>query len=82
MTLQHGKHAWYGTTTIGEKGQLVVPAEARKAMKLKRGDKLLVLGIGQDMLALSRLDNLEKLANHLEAKLKGIRTILQKTKTR
>lgn len=82
MNTQHQRHCWYGTTTIGERGQLVVPADARKAMKLKRGDKLLVLGIGHDMLALSRLDNLEKLANHLEAKLKGIRTILKKTKTR
>lgn len=82
MTLQHGKHAWYGTTTIGEKGQVVIPVEARAAMKLKKGNKLLVFGMGSDMLALSRLDNLEKLASHLEAKLKGIRTILKKTKTR
>ena len=33
----------YGLATIGEKGQIVVPAEARRALRLKKGDKLLVL---------------------------------------
>ncbi len=65
-------------TTVGEKGQVVIPSEARKAMKLKKGDKLLVFGMGRDLLAFSRLDNLERLAEHLEYKLSSIRTILNK----
>ena len=36
---------FYGTTTLGEKGQVVIPAEARKVMGIKKGDKLLVFGI-------------------------------------
>jgi AbrB family looped-hinge helix DNA binding protein len=31
-----------GTTTMGARGQVVVPVEARKAMRLKQGDKLMV----------------------------------------
>lgn len=33
----------YGSTTIGERGQVVIPAEVRKLFKVKAGDKLIVL---------------------------------------
>ncbi len=33
---------FYGSVTVGERGQVVVPAEARKAHRLQPGDKLLV----------------------------------------
>jgi len=33
----------YGTVTIGSKGQIVIPMEARKALKIKTGDKLIAL---------------------------------------
>jgi len=32
----------YGAVTIGERGQLVIPAELRKAFKIKSGDQLMV----------------------------------------
>ena len=32
----------YGAVTVGERGQLVIPAELRKALKIKSGDKLMV----------------------------------------
>jgi len=34
----------YGSTTVGERGQIVVPAEARQELGLDPGDKLLVFG--------------------------------------
>ncbi len=34
----------YGTATVGTKGQVVIPAEAREAMGIKTGDKLYVFG--------------------------------------
>ncbi len=70
---------FYGTTTIGEKGQIVIPAEARTAMKLEKGDKLLVFGMGEDMIAFSKLSELEKFASHLSEKLESIRTIIKKS---
>ena len=66
----------YGTTTIGEKGQVVIPAEARKALGLVPGEKLLVFGMGREMLALARLSNLEKFASHLARHLAAIRTAI------
>ena len=70
---------FYGTTTLGEKGQAVIPAEAREVMGIKKGEKLLVFGMGNDMLVLSKLSNLEKFASHLADRLKTIRAIMKKT---
>jgi len=32
----------YGAVTVGERGQLVIPAEIRKALNIKSGDQLMV----------------------------------------
>jgi AbrB family looped-hinge helix DNA binding protein len=33
----------YGVATISERGQVVIPAEVRKSLRVKPGDKLIVL---------------------------------------
>lgn len=71
---------FYGTTTMGGKGQIVVPVEARKFMKLKKGEKLLVFGMGCDMLVISKLSNLEQFEAHLAKKLSSIRNIIKNSK--
>ena len=38
-----GKH-FFGSVTVGEKGQIVIPAKARKVFDIKAGDQLIVLG--------------------------------------
>ncbi len=43
--LPHGQLAadfFYGTVTVGERGQVVIPARARKQHRLEPGEKLLV----------------------------------------
>ncbi len=35
---------FWGTASVGSKGQVVIPAEAREALGIKSGDKLLVVG--------------------------------------
>ena len=71
---------FYGTTTLGEKGQVGVPIEARTAMGIKKGDKLLVFGMGCDMLAFSKLSKVEQFASHLAGRLDVIRDIIKKSK--
>jgi len=34
---------FYGSTTVGERGQIVLPAKLRKDFKINKGDKLLVI---------------------------------------
>lgn len=38
-----GKH-FFGAVTVGERGQIVIPQEARRLFKISPGDKLLILG--------------------------------------
>ncbi len=71
---------FYGATTIGEKGQVVIPMEARKALGLKKGEKLLVFGMGCDMVAFSKLSKVEQFASHLSNRLGAIRKIIKKIK--
>lgn len=72
----------YGTTTIGEKGQVVIPIEVRQVMDLKKSDKLLVFGMDRDILAFAKLSHLEKLASHLSDHLERIRRIIKKTNSK
>ena len=72
------RELFYGTVTLGERGQVVVPAEAREAMNLKKGEKLLVFGMGPHMLALTKLEEFEA---HLASRLEAVRTIRKKTQS-
>ncbi len=51
----------YGTATLGTKGQVVIPAQARKDLKLKMGDQLLVMGKLGKVVALMKADQIEDL---------------------
>ena len=42
MNIHEGKYAWM--VKIGEKGQFVIPKEAREIFELYPGDEILVLG--------------------------------------
>lgn len=42
MEQPKGKYAW--TVKVGEKGQIVIPKEARDVFNIKPGDTLLILG--------------------------------------
>lgn len=42
MTQPKGKYAW--TVKVGEKGQIVIPKEAREVFNINPGDTLILLG--------------------------------------
>ncbi len=42
MDAPRGKYAW--TATVGEKGQIVIPKQAREIFGIRPGDVLLLLG--------------------------------------
>lgn len=42
MNAPEGKYAW--TATVGEKGQIVIPKQARDIFEIRPGDTLLLLG--------------------------------------
>ena len=50
MTTPEGKYAW--TATVGEKGQIVIPKQAREVFGIRPGDTVLILGDVQRGLAI------------------------------
>lgn len=49
MNIKRTLHCRYivGTTTLGERGQVVIPKELRRALKLKSGHKFIVMNHDQ-----------------------------------
>ena len=54
MSRPEGRYAW--TVTVGEKGQIVIPKQAREIFGIKPGDTLLVLGDAQKGMAIPPKD--------------------------
>lgn len=51
-----GKHL-FGMVTVGDKGQIVIPAKARKVFNISAGDQLVVLGDEQQGLAIMKSES-------------------------
>ena len=54
-----GKHI-FGTVTMNEKGQIVIPKLAREVMKLSSGERLIILGDEKEGLALVKAEDFER----------------------
>ena len=50
-----GKHL-FGTVTVGERGQIVIPKQARELFGIQPGDALLVLGDEEQGIAVLKAD--------------------------
>ena len=51
----------FGTAKVGEKGQIVIPAKARRIFNIQAGDQLLVLGDEEQGLAIIKEEDFIKL---------------------
>lgn len=51
-----GGRGFYGAVTVSERGQVVLPAVARRDLDINPGDKLLVLGDPEHGIALMKLE--------------------------
>lgn len=72
---------FHGLAVVGEKGQTVIPVEARRALSLNKGDKLLVIGLGPEAIVLMRPDNLDQLTRQMTAHVAGLRRIADKVRS-
>lgn len=68
MALNKGQHI-FGTVKVGEKGQIVIPKDARQIFDIKAGDTLLILGDEEQGLAIVKADVMKELAMKI---LKGL----------
>jgi AbrB family looped-hinge helix DNA binding protein len=61
----------YGTTTMGARGQVVIPAEARKDLGLSPGDQLMVMGKFGKALGLIKTEEMESFVKVIMENLSG-----------
>jgi len=84
-TKQNQPPDFFSITTIGERGQLVIPKEARDALELKAGDKLFVMPSRRgDGILLMKEQNIKEIAVSMSEKAelfsKKSKTLQQKLK--
>ena len=59
------KNKYIGICKVGEKGQIVIPKEARKMFDIKPGDSVIVLYDKKKGIALVKSDVIEYLADEI-----------------
>ncbi len=55
----------FGTAKVGDRGQIVIPKEARELFKIKPGDTLLIIGEENKGLIISRPELLRDIADEI-----------------
>ncbi len=60
-----GKHL-FGLVTVGDKGQIVIPAKARKLFDISAGEQLVVLGDEGQGIAIVKAENFMAMAGMIE----------------
>ena len=63
----------YGTATIGSKGQVVIPADAREDLGLKAGDRLYVVSAGTGGVVFLKEEMLEDIVAKMSAHVEGLK---------
>ena len=71
--MPHGKHILgspptrrvFGTAKVGDRGQIVIPKEAREFFNIHPGDTLLILGSERQGLVVSRPEVLDRVAQEI-----------------
>ena len=64
-----GKHL-FGVVTVGDKGQIVIPAKARKTFDINPGDSLVVLGDEGTGIAIMKSESFLTLAENIRKNMK------------
>jgi AbrB family looped-hinge helix DNA binding protein len=72
---------FYGATTIGERGQVVIPAEARKDLSLTHSTKVMVFGapMGEGLLIV-KADSISEMLARANKMLSGVEEVLKSSK--
>lgn len=55
----------FGTAKVGEKGQIVIPKEARSVFGIEAGDTLLILGDEKNGIIVTKPDVIENIAEEI-----------------
>ena len=79
--IQKGKYL-FGTVKIGERGQIVIPKEAREVFEIKPGDNLLLVGDVEKGIAIVKADLMKDLAIKILDNMNNVQDIIESEKWR
>ena len=65
------KDKFIGVAKVGEKGQIVIPKEARDMFDIKPGDSVVILCDRSKGIAILKADEIEEFADKVFAKVEG-----------
>lgn len=72
VEVKKGKHI-FGTVKVGERGQIVIPKNARDLFKIKPGDLLLIVGDIDKGIGIVKEDTMKKFALKILESFGGIK---------
>jgi len=73
------ENAFYGSVTVGERGQVVIPSKARKDLEIKPKDKLIVLrAMGKMGIVLIHTKHMSHLFDKMTRHIGKIKKLLSK----
>jgi AbrB family looped-hinge helix DNA binding protein len=78
------RHEFYGSTTVGKRGQIVLSADLRRAFDLNPGDKLIILGEKRGdepfgRIILVKAEMLNRILEHMERHQRELKEILNRS---
>ncbi len=76
------KKKLYGTATVGTKGQVVIPADAREELGIETGDKLYVVGATEKgWVGFIKEEQLRQMVEHITEGLEDYKNLLNNQNT-
>lgn len=75
------KKKLYGTATVGTKGQVVIPSDAREELNIQTGDRLYVVGsVEREWVGFIKEDQLRELMEQITADVENYRNVLEEAR--
>ncbi len=72
----------YGTATVGTKGQVVIPSDAREELDIKAGDRLYVIGSpSKKFVGFIKEDQLRQLLEHITDNVESYKAVLSENES-
>jgi len=71
----------FGTVTVGQRGQVVIPMKARKALKIKEGDQLIAMSGPpgkKDIISFIPVSSISGFLKHFEDRVEALKKELSK----
>lgn len=75
--MRHHRPEFYGSTIVSDKGQVVIPIEARSALGLEKGEKLLVMGVDEKGIMLMKMSAFERMSSEMASCQEQIEAIIK-----